>query len=100
MKKDPGTDKMKAIAAAVHEGAHAYLKRQYKTVALFFMGSALFLILLAFLGMQSIYTAMAFLIGGFFSALCGYLGMQTAASASNRVTSAGRHSTHDDRCDY
>jgi len=92
MKKDPGTDKMKAIAAAVQEGAHAYLKRQYKTVAFFFMGTVVLLILLALMGMQSIYTAVAFLIGGFFSALCGYIGMQTATSASNRVTSAARYS--------
>lgn len=92
LNKDPGTEKMQMIAVAVQEGAHAYLRRQYKTVVLFFMGSVLFLLMLAFLGMQSIYTAVAFLIGGFFSALCGYLGMQTATSASNRVASAARSS--------
>jgi K(+)-stimulated pyrophosphate-energized sodium pump len=92
LKKDPGTRKMQAVASAVQEGAHAYLSRQYKTVGIVFIVTAVIFVILAFFDMQSFYTPAAFLLGGFFSALSGYIGMQAATSASNRVTSAARHS--------
>jgi len=96
MKREPeGTDKMEAIALGVREGANAYLKRQYKVVAIFLVGLACILAYLAF-GMKvpvmNPWVPFAFLTGGFFSALCGWLGMKTATYASSRTTQAARGS--------
>ncbi|MCX7703093.1 MAG: sodium/proton-translocating pyrophosphatase, partial [Planctomycetota bacterium] len=86
MRAEEGTDRMKEIAAAVREGAYAYLKRQYKVVTIVFVILCLFFIFLSFvLGLQSKLVPFAFLTGGLFSGLCGYLGMRTATSASHRT---------------
>ncbi len=92
-KKDPGNKTMQEIAFHVKEGAKAYIKRQYKVVALFFLFAFIFFFILAFvLHVQSKWTPFAFLTGGFFSALAGYLGMMTATDASNRTAQAARTS--------
>jgi len=96
MKREPeGTDKMEAIALGVREGANAYLKRQYKVVAIFLVGLACILAYLAF-GMKvpvmNPWVPFAFLTGGFFSALCGWLGMKTATYANSRTAQAARGS--------
>jgi len=92
-KKDPGNKTMQEIAHYVKEGAKAYIKRQYKVVALFFLFAFIFFFILAFvLHVQSKWTPFAFLTGGFFSGLAGYLGMMTATTASNRTTEGARHS--------
>ena len=83
--EDEGTDRMKEIAAYVREGAMAYLKSQYTTVAKVFIVLACLLAILAFMGVQNPFVPIAFLTGGFFSGLCGYLGMKTATFASNRT---------------
>jgi len=92
-KKPAGDEKMISIARAVKEGALAYLKQQYKVVAVFFVVVALFFVFLAFvLKVQSPWVPFAFLTGGFFSGLAGYLGMRTATSASSRTTEAAKKS--------
>ena len=92
-KKDPGNKTMQEIAHYVKEGAKAYIKRQYKVVALFFLFAFIFFFILAFvLHVQSKWTPFAFLTGGFFSGLAGYLGMMTATTASNRTAEGARHS--------
>ncbi|UCH43837.1 MAG: sodium-translocating pyrophosphatase [Dehalococcoidales bacterium] len=94
-KESEGTDSMKAIAAAVREGANAYLKRQYKVVAIFLVGLAAVLAYLAFglaVPVMNPWVPFAFLTGGLFSGLCGWLGMKTATHASARTTQAARTS--------
>jgi len=93
---DPGDPEMIEIAGHVTEGAMAYLKRQYKVVAIVFAVLAGLLCYIAFvLKVQNPIVPFAFLTGGFFSALCGYLGMRTATLASNRTTAAARRSLND-----
>ncbi|HUS86357.1 MAG TPA: sodium-translocating pyrophosphatase [Bacteroidales bacterium] len=85
MKKSEGTDKMKEIAQYVREGAMAYIIRQYKVVGIVFVFLVVFLLILAYLGVQNPFVPVAFLTGGFFSGLCGFLGMKTATYASART---------------
>ena len=92
MAESEGTDKMKEIAQAVREGAYAYLSRQYRTVAVFFVVVALVLAGLAAMGLQHWLSPLAFLTGGLLSALAGFLGMKTATSASARTAQAASES--------
>ncbi|MDO5552920.1 MAG: sodium-translocating pyrophosphatase [Planctomycetia bacterium] len=86
---DEGNEEMVSIAAAVREGADAYLWQQYKVVGIFFVIICLFLGYLAWvLGVQNKVVPFAFLTGGFFSGLAGWCGMKTATWASSR-TAAG-----------
>jgi K(+)-stimulated pyrophosphate-energized sodium pump len=93
MTESEGTDTMKVIAKYVREGAMAYLKQQYKVVAIVFVVISLFLIFLSFgLGVQNRWVPVAFLTGGFFSGLAGFLGMKAATFASARTANAARRS--------
>lgn len=86
---DPGNPRMVEIASYVRDGAFAYLKQQYKGVALFFLGAFLvFLFMAKVMGVLHILVPFAFLTGGFFSALAGYVGMNMATLASNRTAQA------------
>ncbi len=85
MKNSEGTDRMKEIAQYVREGAMAYLKRQYKVVAIVFVILFVLLTIMAYFGVQNPFVPVAFLTGGFFSGLCGFLGMKTATFASART---------------
>ena len=94
MKKEAeGTDLMKEIAQHVRVGAMAYLKQQYKIVAIFFVLITLIFAWLAYgLKIQNPWVPFAFISGGIFSGLGGFIGMKTATYASNRVAHACRHS--------
>ncbi|MGE5411573.1 MAG: sodium/proton-translocating pyrophosphatase, partial [Clostridiales bacterium] len=93
MKYDEGTDLMKKIAKHVRVGAMAYLKQQYRVVAMVFVILALFFAFLAYvLKIQNPFVPFAFLTGGFFSGLAGYFGMKTATYASARAANAANHS--------
>ncbi|HPC35394.1 MAG TPA: sodium-translocating pyrophosphatase [Candidatus Marinimicrobia bacterium] len=93
LKNDPGNDQMQKIALAVRKGAFAYLKQQYKVVALFFLIIfVLFLIMSFGLNVQNKWVPFSFLTGGFFSALAGYFGMSTATLASSRTAQGARKS--------
>jgi K(+)-stimulated pyrophosphate-energized sodium pump len=86
-----GTEKMKEIAAAVQEGAAAYLNRQFRTLSVFVV--LVFLLLLALpadTGGVRIGRSLFFLVGALFSASIGYLGMSTAVKANVRVAAAAR----------
>jgi K(+)-stimulated pyrophosphate-energized sodium pump len=76
---------MKEIAQYVREGAMAYLKRQYKVVAIVFVILVILLTIMAYFDVQNPFVPIAFLSGGFFSGLCGFLGMKTATHASART---------------
>ena len=92
MKKDEGTDVMKKIALHVRRGAMAYLKQQYKVVAIVFLVLALIFAVMAYFNLQNGWVPFAFLTGGFFSGLAGFFGMKTATYASARTANAARHS--------
>ncbi|GIW99491.1 MAG: hypothetical protein KatS3mg111_2824 [Pirellulaceae bacterium] len=93
MQQDEGTEEMRSIAAAVRDGANAYLRQQYVVVTLVFFVIAALLAVAAFqFGLQSKFVPIAFLTGGFFSGLSGWLGMKTATQASPRTAAAARHS--------
>src|SRR5690554_3446962 len=85
MKNSEGTDRMKEIAQYVREGAMAYLKRQYKVVAIVFVILFILLTIMAYFNVQNPFVPIAFISGGFFSGLCGFLGMKTATYASART---------------
>jgi K(+)-stimulated pyrophosphate-energized sodium pump len=88
-KEDEGTETMKKIAAHVRKGAMAYIKQQYKVVALIFVILTIFFAFLAYgLHVQNKWVPFAFLTGGFFSALSGFFGLKTATYASARTTFA------------
>ena len=89
MAADEGNERMVEIAGYVRQGANAYLKQQYKVVAIFFVVIVILLSIASFgLNVQSKFVPFAFLTGGFFSGLAGWFGMKTATWASSR-TSAG-----------
>ncbi len=92
LKKDEGTDQMVQIADAVREGASAYLKKQYTTVAVFFLFAFFLLFFLAKYGYLPIFVPFAFLTGGFFSGLSGFIGMKVATQSSSRTANAARSS--------
>ncbi len=92
LKKDEGTDLMKKIAAHVRQGAMAYLKQQYKVVAIVFVILAVLFGVMALCGLQNGWVWFAFLTGGLFSGLAGFFGMKTATYASARTANAARQS--------
>jgi K(+)-stimulated pyrophosphate-energized sodium pump len=92
MRESEGTDRMIEIAQAVREGAGAYLRRQYRLVALAFIVLFAVFSVLALVNLQNPVIPVAFLTGGFFSALCGFIGMKTATNAAARAANAARRS--------
>lgn len=95
LRKDQGTDKMKSVAAAIREGAGAFLKRQYKTIA--FIGlviAAGLWLTYQFIGKPTTgwQTAMAFAFGAFSSAVSGVVGMSVAVRSNARSASAAKRS--------
>ncbi len=87
-----GNAKMIEIAAYVREGAYAYLRRQYKVVAIVFAILVIVFAVLSYYGIQNPFVPVAFLTGGFFSGLCGFLGMKTATNASSRTAQGASES--------
>ncbi|MEV6103086.1 sodium/proton-translocating pyrophosphatase, partial [Streptomyces sp. NPDC051940] len=89
-----GTDSMKKIAAAVQEGANAYLARQLRTLGVFAVVVFFLLMLLpADDWNQRIGRSLFFLIGAVFSAATGYIGMWLAVRSNVRVAAAAREAT-------
>ena len=88
--KPEGTEQMKNISAKIRQGAMAYLKRQYKTVSIFFAIMFVILLVLSFSGFLSPYVPFAFLTGGFFSGLSGFVGMKIATYANSRTANGAR----------
>ena len=96
MKESEGTDTMKRIAGHVRKGAMAYLRQQYRVVALVFLVLCVLFAWMAYgPGLQNPWVWFAFLTGGFFSGLAGYIGMKTATYASARTANAARRSLND-----
>ncbi|MBU0540359.1 sodium-translocating pyrophosphatase [Patescibacteria group bacterium] len=83
--KPAGEGKMKEIAAAIQEGAMAYLNRQYRTIAV--IGIVIFIVLWVMLGKMM---ALGFAVGAILSALAGYIGMMVSVRANVRTTEAAK----------
>ncbi|NGO67128.1 sodium-translocating pyrophosphatase [Streptomyces boncukensis] len=89
-----GTDNMKKIAAAVQEGANAYLARQLRTLGVFAVVVFFLLMLLPADDMeQRLGRSLFFLVGAAFSAATGYIGMWLAVRSNVRVAAAAREAT-------
>ncbi len=85
-KQDAGTDRMKEIAAFIHEGAQAFLVSEYKILVIFV---AVLFVLIGF-GIGNWITAVCFLVGALFSTLAGYIGMNIATKANVRTAAAAK----------
>ncbi|HAI75039.1 MAG TPA: sodium-translocating pyrophosphatase [Microscillaceae bacterium] len=90
-KQDPGTEKMVKIADSIARGALAFLRAEYRILAIFVLVVS---VLLGFSGSQEptshALVAVSFIIGAFCSALAGFIGMNVATKANVRTTQAAR----------
>src|SRR4051794_20152467 len=81
----PGNETMQRLSSAIQEGASAYLRRQYTTIAV--VGVVLFV---ALIFLQDIEVAIGFLIGGLASASAGFIGMNVSVRSNARVAESAR----------
>ncbi len=85
-KQSAGTDRMKEIAAAISEGAQAFLTAEYKILVIF----VVVLFVLIGLGIGNWVTAICFVVGALFSTAAGYCGMTVATRANVRTANAAK----------
>ena len=83
-KKDQGNDKVKEIGKAIHQGAMAFLNKEYKVLVFF----VLVIAILLGIGMGGWKASLAFIVGSIFSALAGNIGMRIATKANSRTAVA------------
>jgi K(+)-stimulated pyrophosphate-energized sodium pump len=89
-RQDPGTESMKSIASQIFDGAMAFLKAEYKVLAIFVVAVAVILALTADEKSSSSLIGASFLVGAFCSGLAGFFGMRVATKANVRTTAAAR----------
>ncbi|MGA0778291.1 MAG: sodium/proton-translocating pyrophosphatase, partial [Gemmobacter sp.] len=85
---DPGADPMRGIAAAIREGAMAFLRREYRAIAIFVV--ILAAVLFAVLPDLRPWGSVALVLGAAFSSLAGFVGMRIATAANVRTAQAAR----------
>ena len=97
LKQPTGTDKMQEIGDAIRQGARAFMKRQYSTIAI--IAVILAVVFAASIGysnpMLGLKTALAFGLGSAFSAISGYIGMHISIRANQRCAAAATKSYND-----
>ena len=92
-KQDVGTEKMARIAKNISDGAMAFLKAEYKVLAVFVLAVAVLLIFKGESDKDSTpFVALSFVVGASMSALAGFIGMRIATKANVRTTQAARTS--------
>ena len=84
-KQDSGNERMKEISSYIHDGAMAFLKREYKALVVFVI--VLFIVLALAINVK---TAVCFVFGALFSAIAGFIGMQVATKANVRTTQSAK----------
>lgn len=95
LREGTGTPEMQEIAAAIREGAEAFMKRQYRTIGIMTIGVAALMFILYWWGKGwelSVKTTGAFVLGALCSALAGYIGMYISIRANVRTANAARTS--------
>jgi len=93
LKQDAGDGKMKEISDHIYEGALAFLKAEYRLLAIFVIGASIVLAGISFIVPTThILIVVAFIFGAFFSALAGNMGMKIATKTNVRTTQAARTS--------
>src|SRR5215207_8112548 len=99
LSQDRGTKAMQEVAGLIFEGAMAFLKRQYRTIAIFAVLAAI--IIGGLIGVlandveHGLKTAIAFLVGAFCSGLAGFIGMYIAVQANLRTAAAAQRGVKD-----
>ena len=89
---DVGSEKMERIAKNISDGAMAFLKAEYKILAVFVFFTSLLLALKGENEGTSWLVSVSFVLGAICSALAGFIGMKVATKANVRTTEAARHS--------
>ncbi|MEJ6737010.1 MAG: sodium-translocating pyrophosphatase [Flavobacteriales bacterium] len=92
MKQDAGDGKMKEISDHIYEGALAFLKAEYRLLAMFVVGASIVLAGVAFYMDSTYLIVVAFIIGAIFSAFAGNMGMKIATKTNVRTTQAAKTS--------
>ncbi|GAF79719.1 unnamed protein product, partial [marine sediment metagenome] len=96
LRRDPGSQKMQDIAGTIFEGAMSFLRRQYQTIAVLALVTAV--VVGAVVGYFDeslkigVYTGIAFIVGAVCSAISGFIGMYVAVRSNSRCASAATRS--------
>jgi K(+)-stimulated pyrophosphate-energized sodium pump len=91
-RESPGNERMVELMHAIQEGAHAFLRREYRWVAVFVVGMAV--LIFALLDYGRPWGALAYVLGAVLSGLAGFVGMTIATRANARTTNAARDGAH------